>query len=346
MSPIITVLLSVHNGMPHLAAAVESILGQTFRDFEFLILDDASSDGTADYLRSLTDERIRIVTLAENIGLTAALNRGLREARGEFIARQDADDISAAGRLESQVSYLRAHPDCVLVGAQARLLDQRGRSLGKKDFPLRHEAIVFGHLFDNMLAHSAVLYRCATVEAIGGYDEAWRSSQDYELWSRLAGQGQLANLPERLVTLRVLDSSITRTHKRGDLIRRAQAAHFRRVFGRDATAADLDLIALFRSRVVPERLREFDALVDELAADYEDLLPGIGGNGDFRRLIAMVHERVGYNLLTLSRRSAFREFWRALQAWPPAIISMPWPRIVALGIVGDHARRLYEKFAR
>lgn len=346
MTPAITVLMSVHNGLPYVREAVDSILGQTLRDFEFLILDDASTDGTKTYLESITDPRVRIIHLPQNIGLTAALNVGLREAKGEFIARQDADDTSRRDRFALQHAFLRGHSKCIVVGAQARLIDGHGRSLGKKKFPIEHPAIAFAHLFDNALAHSVVTYRRAEVLAAGGYDDEWTASQDFELWSRLSTIGELRNLPEYLATIRILNTSVTRTHRRGDLIRRVQTAHFKRVFGREANEADLDLIGLVRSRVVPERLREFAALLEELVQRFEARNPGETSSADFRRALAMLHERVGYNLLTLSRGSAFRELWRGLQAWPPSVFSMPWLRIVALGIVGDGARRMYEKFAR
>jgi glycosyltransferase involved in cell wall biosynthesis len=346
MNPAITVLMSVHNGMPFVREAVDSILAQTFADFEFLILDDASADGTPEYLSSLRDKRARVISLPQNVGLTAALNAGLREARGEFVARQDADDVSDQRRLAAQHAFLQKAPSCLAVGAQARLVGPRGRSLGNKTFPLEHESIVFAHLFDNALAHSAVLFRRAEVEAAGGYDEEWRASQDYELWSRVSGRGQLRNLPDRLVTLRVLESSVTRTHARADLIRRVQATHFERLFQRPPGIADLDLIGLVRSRVVPEKLREFRGLLEELVARFEERNPGATRRADFRRMLSMLHERVGYNLLTLSRRSACKELWSALQTWPPAVFSMPWPRILALGIAGDNVRRIYEKLAR
>jgi glycosyltransferase involved in cell wall biosynthesis len=344
--PTITVLLSVHNGLPYLEAAVHSILAQSFRDFEFLIVDDASTDGTGDYLRTLTDARIRLIPLTENIGLTAALNLGLREARGEFVARQDADDWSHPRRLELQAAFLRANARCGAVGSQARLINGSDGSLGKKDFPRAHHGICFAHLFDNALAHAAVTFRRAVVQDIGGYDEAWAASQDYELWSRLSVSQELANLPQRLATLRVLDSSITRQHRRPELIRRVQAAHYERLFGRAPSEADLDLIALFRSRVVPERLREFRALLHELVAAYAEKHPGIGQETDFRRTLSMIHERVGYNLLSLSRRAGFGELLRAIRARPAAIFSLPWLRIGALTVLGDSARRLYQRAAK
>ncbi len=343
MTPAVTVLMSVHNGLPYLAEAVASILAQTFRDFEFLILDDASTDGTRDFLRTQTDPRIRIIELPQNIGLTAALNVGLREARGELIARQDADDVSDPRRLELQLGFLSGHPSCAVIGSQAWLVDKDGRSLGKKNFPLSYRGIAFAHLFDNALAHSAVTFRNAAIAAAGGYDEAWPASQDYELWSRMSERHALANLPERLITLRVVNTSITQTHKRPELIRRVQARHFERLFGSPASEADLDLIALFRSRVVPEKLRAFRGLLDELVARSEATWPGVSGTPDFRRTLAAIHERVGYNLLTLSRSAGLGEIARALKAWPPAIFGIPWWRVGALAVLGDSARRMYDK---
>lgn len=339
----VTVLMSVHNGLPYLADAVASILAQSFREFEFLILDDASTDGTRDFLRAQTDPRIRVIELGENIGLTAALNVGLREARGEFIARQDADDISDPLRFEMQLGFLSGHPSCAVVGSQANLIDGTGRSQGNKNFPLSYRGIAFAHLFDNALAHSAVMFRKAAVLAAGGYDEGWTASQDYELWSRMSERHALANLPERLVTLRVLDSSITKTHKRPELIRRVQALHYARLFGCAATDADLDLIALFRTRVVSERLREFRGLLDEMCERHDAAWPGTVASPDFRRTLAMLHERVGYNLLTMDRVAGIGELLRGLKCWPPVMFGIPWWRVAALAVLGDSARRIYEK---
>ena len=343
MSPVVTVLMSVRNGLPYLPEAVASVLAQSFADFEFIILDDASTDGTADYLRSVGDPRLRVISLAENIGLTAALNRGLGEARGEFVARHDADDLSHPRRLQEQVAFLRANPACAVVGSQARLVDARGRSLGKKNFPLSHRSICFAHLFDNAFAHSAVTFRRASV---GSYDEAWTASQDYELWSRVSERYALANLPQWLVTLRVLDGSITSQHKRPELIRRVQAAHYSRLVARAASETDLDLIALFRTRVPPERLEDFRALLAELCASTYAVWPGVNGASDFRRTLAMMHERIGYNLLSASCGAGLAEICRAVVAWPQIILSLPWLRIVALAMFGDGARGWYERFTK
>ena len=143
-----------------------------------------------------------------------------------------------------------------------------------------------------------------------------------------------------------MNTSITQTHKRPELIRRVQARHFERLFGSPASEADLDLIALFRSRVVPEKLRAFRGLLDELVARSEAAWPGVSSTPDFRRTLAAIHERVGYNLLTLSRSAGLGEIARALTAWPPAIFGIPWWRVGALAVLGDSARRMYESARR
>lgn len=341
---LITVLLAVHNGEPWLREAVASILAQSWREFEFLIIDDASTDGTPEFLRTLSDPRVRIVRNETNLGLTASLNRGLQLAQGDLIARQDADDLSHPHRLAKQAAFLSAHPQIAAVGSQAWLMDERGHSLGRKDFPLGHRGIWWSHLWDNALAHSAVMFRRKAVLEAGGYDEGYRASQDYELWSRLGERHLLANLPERLLTLRVVGTSITRTHRQPELIRRIQATHFGRLFpGRTATDAELDLIALFRTRVSPESLPAFRALHHDLFASYQAAWREVRISGDFARTLALQYERIGYNLLPVARAAGLCELLRALRVWPPRALALPWVRILAITLLGDSARRLYER---
>lgn len=338
--------MSVHNGEPFIGAAVESILRQTWQDWEFVIIDDASTDGTPSRLASFRDPRIRILRNAENIGLTASLNRGLDLAHGELVARQDADDLSHSERLARQVAFLHANPSVAAVGSQAWLTDARGHSLGRKDFPLGHRGIWFAHLFDNALAHSAVTFRRAAVLAAGGYDETFRASQDYELWSRLGERHGLANLRERLVTLRVLESSITRTHRQPELIRHVQAAHFARLFpGREANEEELALIGQFRSRVEPASVSRFHALLRELLDSYHAARPETRITSDFCRTLALLHERIGYNLLPATRGAGLHEIARAIRIWPPRALAQPWVRIAALALLGENARALYQRLS-
>ncbi len=346
-APPITVLMAVHNGEAYLIDAVRSILRQTFGDFEFLIIDDASTDRTPELLNSLKDCRIRVITNGRNLGLTASLNIGLHQARGRWIARQDADDISHPQRLELQAQFLGAHPNTAVVGSQARLIDPRGGSLGNKDFPLRHRSIVWSHIFDNALAHSAVMFRRDVIAGLGGYDESYRVSQDYELWSRAGERHGLANLSGRLITLRIVPTSITSTHARPDLFARAQSMHVQRLFpGRRLSEDELSLIGCYRSRVTPGNLDRFRALFRELRITYEAMWPETRHSGDFRRAVAMQYERIGYNLLPGSRVDALREIGRAAAAWPPRAIALPWLRIAGLLVLGDAARSLHARLSK
>lgn len=344
-TPPVTVLLAVYNGAPHLSAALASILAQTKHDFELLVVDDASTDGTPEILRACRDQRLRVVRNEMNLGLTASLNRGLALARGEYIARHDADDLSAPERLRLQLAFLQAHPAVAAVGSQGRILDEAERFQEKRDLPLSHASIRFAHLFDNALLHSAVTFRKAAVLEAGGYDEEYRVSQDYELWSRLGERHALANLPQRLISLRQRQGSLTQTHGRPDLIRRIQSAHYERLFpGKSPTPAELDLIGAFRTGLTAETVAPFERLLQELLARYCAACPAARAGADFRRTVAMLYLRLGYNLLDVSRAKALAAIAQGISQWPPRIFAFPWPRVVLLAAMGHRARQLYRFF--
>ena len=154
----------------------------------------------------------------------------------------------------------------------------------------------------------------------------------------------LANLPDRLVTLRVVESSVTRTHCQPELIRAIQAAHVSRLFpGRVFSDAELDLLGQFRSRVEPAMLDRFQIFFHDLLAAYQAAWPEVRISGDFCRTLALQYERIGYNLLSESRLRGLREISRAVRVWPWRIFGLPWMKIAALTILGSSARRLYER---
>jgi glycosyltransferase involved in cell wall biosynthesis len=212
-TPLVTVLMAVHNGQDYVGAAIESILRQTFTDFEFLIVDDASTDDTPRRLAAFTDPRIQVVRNDAHLGLTRSLNRGLAMAQGALVARQDADDVSHRCRLGTQVSFLDRESAVVVLGTQARYIDARGRSIAVAPWPklTSNLAIRWQLLFDGPFVHASVMFRRAVVwEELGGYDESFVTSQDFELWSRVAARGfVMRNLPEALVDFRVHHGSVT-----------------------------------------------------------------------------------------------------------------------------------------
>ena len=210
-SPLVSCVMSVFNGKRYLADAVESILSQTFTDFEFVVIDDGSTDTSPRLLEryAAADSRLRL-TRRPNTGLTRALNEGLRLARGEFVARMDGDDVAERTRFERQVAFLRQHADCVAVGCALQLLDPDGAPLAEQRPPTTHEAIVARLLQgEGAVPHPSAMIRRSALLAVGGYREDFPAAQDLDLWLRLSEFGRLANLGEILLRYRLHADSVT-----------------------------------------------------------------------------------------------------------------------------------------
>jgi glycosyltransferase involved in cell wall biosynthesis len=213
IAPAVSILMPVYNAERYVAEAVESILTQTFRDFEFLIIDDGSTDRSLQILRKYErqDARIRLFSRA-NTGYVVALNEMLAFARGEFIARMDADDVSEPQRLGMQVDYLKTHADIVCLGSLELMMDERGRLIGTESWPHDDERIQ-ARLLDGFMCicHSAVTMRKAAVARAGGYDETLTGGEDHDLWLRLGEIGKLCNLAAPLVRYRIHSKSVSGT---------------------------------------------------------------------------------------------------------------------------------------
>ena len=203
--PRISVLIPVYQAERYLEEAVESILAQSFDDFELLALDDGSTDASPRILETLArrDDRIR-VRRAQHAGLVNQLNQGLAEARGEFIARMDADDISHPERFERQLVYLDAHPECVAVGTGTDEVDPERRIIRTLDIRTGHDEIESRLLRGDggALIHASALYRTNALRGIEGYRKEYEYGEVIDLHLRLAEIGRLANLPESLYEYR------------------------------------------------------------------------------------------------------------------------------------------------
>lgn len=204
-APAISVVMAVCNNLRYLPESVDSILSQTFRNFEFIIIDDGSTDGSGAWLerKASTDPRIRLYR-QENIGLTKSLNKGLLMAKGEFIARMDGDDISLPERFAKQLKFMSAFPEVVASGTGVLYIDPKGLPLGHATTPADHEEIEKMLLNGNggAICHPSVIMRRGSVEAVSGYDGAYRTAQDLDLYLRLGELGRLSNLPEILICYR------------------------------------------------------------------------------------------------------------------------------------------------
>jgi glycosyltransferase involved in cell wall biosynthesis len=211
LTPKLSVIMSVLNGEPYLREGVESVLTQTFEDFEFIVLDDGSTDNTAQILESYDDPRIVRLSNPANLGLPKSFNRCLSVCRGEIIVRQDADDMSMPSRFMEQLDYLERHPDIGVLGTQMDVVDERGDFLYKYELPISHPMIAWQLFFGRSLAHPTVMMRRSLIERVGGYNPSFPYSEDFELWTRLVEITRIENLSNPLYKYRWRADSFSST---------------------------------------------------------------------------------------------------------------------------------------
>lgn len=200
----ISIILATKNGSKYIAAAIQSVLDQTVKDWEFIIVDDGSTDGVDKIIEPfLADPRFRLIKNPTNIGLAKSLNVGIQASRGEYIARIDDDDLwTDPHKLEKQLAYMRAHPDCVLLGTSFLAVDENGAPLYKITAPENDGPIRLIMLSRNPFGHSTIIARRDIVNKVGGYDDSLTKSytEDWDLWLRMGLEGKWAILPDCTVT--------------------------------------------------------------------------------------------------------------------------------------------------
>lgn len=207
-APRVSVILSVRDGERWVPQAVESVLGQTFADFEFVVVDDGSTDRTGEILDAYRDPRVRVVHQAR-AGLTSSLNRATRLTRAPLVARMDADDVALPERFERQIAFLDAHPDVGLLGTGCHEIASSGEVVRTLVPPADDAAIRRALIRANPFIHSSVVFRREAVERVGAYDERLPVAQDYDLWMRMSRVTRLANLPEPLVLRRLTPGRVS-----------------------------------------------------------------------------------------------------------------------------------------
>lgn len=208
-TPLVSVVMSTYNNAPFLPQAIESILAQTWKNLEFIIINDASTDNTKTVLEQYTDNRIRRLDNKQNCGLAGSLNIGLAEAKGHYIARMDSDDIAFPDRLEKQVAFLEKNPDIDILGTQRLLINEAGDRLKTVNrAPIEHNRIVWSLLVDGKgLIHPTVLFRASIILDRGAYNPKYTASQDLDLWLRNITYARFSNLDEPLLYYRVHSTS-------------------------------------------------------------------------------------------------------------------------------------------
>lgn len=278
--------MPVFNGGKYVRQAIESILAQVFRDFEFIIVNDGSTDDSLAVIRSCKDYRTVLVERSHQ-GLIASLNAGLAIAKGEYIARMDSDDISLPTRIEKQVHFLDHHKDVGIVGTACQIIDDEGRELELQKWPCSDVEIRWSLLLTSPFAHPTVIFRRALLEKKAPYDSEYKSAEDYDLWARLLNDTRGANLSKPLMKYRRHTSSITANDRSEQLlnhdliafrtikhqlpnfgITRDQIQALREIFVEEKRlsrpASDLQLIDLF-----PLYLAMFDSYICQQSPDVD-----------------------------------------------------------------------------
>lgn len=206
----VTVLMPVYNGAEFIREAIESVLKQTFTAFELLIIDDGSVDNSTEIIQSYDDPRIQLILNKKNIGLVNTLNKGIKLARGSFIARIDQDDICNYGRLKKQHDFMKMNPEIVLVGSGCIEIDKNGNKIAVHHYSSRHSRLLHDLLkLKAFFPHSSAFFNKLEVVKLGGYNLNLNGAEDCDLWLRIASIGAIACIPDPLIKLRKHSMSMT-----------------------------------------------------------------------------------------------------------------------------------------
>ena len=294
--PNLSVVMSVYNAERHLERAVRSVLNQTYQNFEFIIIDDASTDQTKDLLRKIKDMRVKIIRNEENLGLTKSLNKAIQIARGQLIARMDGDDLSVPHRFEKQLDFLKKHTDYAVVGSSYYQINQDDCIVSLVKVLTDDTAIKKGLEKQNWFGHGSVMMRKEAFNKVGGYDERFIFAQDYDLWLRISEHYKVANIEEPLYFWRVSGAGIS-TQKEKEQKTFAQfalaEAHKRRVndMQNEAIAKSPMVSVIVPTYNRPHMLSEaLKSIVSQTYKNYEIIVINDGGE-DVEKVVANFNDR-------------------------------------------------------
>ncbi len=212
MNPLISVILPVYNQAPFVQEAIESILNQTFKDFEVIVINDCSKDESLNAINSIRDPRIKVFSNKENLGISYCLNFGISVAQASIIARMDGDDICHSDRFFLQYEYLSKNPKVAAVGCWMKLFKNDENFISVHKYPSDIEEVKTNLIFENSIPHPGVMFRKSIIDSLGGYTNKYQYAEDWELWMKLSRDYDLTNIPYVLLYYRVHNHSVSKIH--------------------------------------------------------------------------------------------------------------------------------------
>jgi glycosyltransferase involved in cell wall biosynthesis len=253
----LTVILPVYNGEKYLKKCIDSILNQTFRDFEFLIIDDSSNDSSSSIIKNFDDSRIKLITNIQNQGLTKILNKGLKIANGNYIARIDQDDFSFKDRLFKQMEYLYQNPKTKLIGSSCNVIDENDKILKSIKCPNSRKKILEKFVKSNPFMHSSVIFDKETALNLGGYPESFVHAQDFSLWYSITSSNEVYNLSDKLVNIRWHNERATLSETNKKHIKNDSIRVYRQALRNKEISIFHRIIGYLRLALKPWIIREF-----------------------------------------------------------------------------------------
>jgi glycosyltransferase involved in cell wall biosynthesis len=313
--PLVTVVIPVYNAMPYLKDALGSILAQTLQDVSVLVLDDASTDGSSEYLDGLRDSRLSVQHCTKQ-GLVSLLNMGMGLATSKYLACMHADDISLPRRLEKQVEVMEKDPGIVACGCQITLIDSEGRPTGTWPYGTCDAVVRYDLLSRCPLSHPGAMVRLDDLLAVGGYQHAMFPAEDYDLWTRLAERGRLTNTEEMLLHYRIHDTNVS-VQRREDMHQRVGHIAIRQLMRSGFARSEAEAERLFHLKrrvhsdgameLTVEEGHEYLGFFESYVRQYEGRYPAFAGD--------LSHVRRMLRWLFLNRAEGCKAQWRKRLQW-------------------------------
>jgi glycosyltransferase involved in cell wall biosynthesis len=348
--PKVSVVMPVYNGELYLREAIDSILNQTFSDFEFIAIDDGSTDRSVEIIRSYTDPRLRLVANPVNQGLRFVANQVNNLAKAEYIARMDCDDISLPQRLAKQVEYLDRHPDIAVIGGQSIYIDTNGKVTDNQDIyqaPIDPSSMKWTASYECPFVNPTVMYRkqILCVE-LGGYDETATFAEDYEIWLRLLKNNyQGANLPDLLVKYRINPNSMMNSAKMDTKISAVlpmQKSYLDILIpGYDR---EKEIMINFFATRSPQLAAAADKAMDTLRDRYVSIYLDGKMTKDLSMNVARKRAYLGYCLFEIDRWLATTITLKAIWQFPGLIRELPLKKLIYLILLGSSGRKMFRSW--